>query len=126
AAVAERRAEPRQPVGAPAAEDRAAGPAAKAALREQEVEHTPKLAAGRRLLRAGFAPSLPRPDDGVGIPELVVVADVEPFAVDAVAVDGLARLQPRDEPAGLIRRVALVEIALDEPEVLAVEEVRRG
>src|SRR5205823_7925061 len=117
AAGAEGRAEPRQPVRAGAAEDRSSGSAAETALREQDIEHKPKLPAGRRLLGAGFAPTLPRFRDRVGVLELVVVADIEPLALEAVAVDRLAGLEPCHEAARLIRRVTLLEVARDEAQV---------
>src|SRR5207302_979901 len=98
AALAEGRTEPRQPVDAGRADDRPTAPAAETALREQEVEHTPTLAAGRRAVCAGFAPTSPHLRAPVRLDELLVIADVEPLAVEAIPVDGLALLEPGHEP----------------------------
>ena len=45
---------------------------------------------------------------------------------NCVAVDGLAAVQPGDEPSRLVRRVAFVQVTPDERHVLPVVEVRRG
>src|SRR5471032_2884113 len=61
----------------------------------------------------------------VRVEELRVVSDVEPLPVEPVAVDRLALVEPRDEAARLVRRVALVEKAADQRQVLARIEIRR-
>ena len=61
----------------------------------------------------------------VGLEQLLRVADVEPRLAEAEAVHGLALAEPRDVPPGRVGRVALVEVALEQRDVLAREEVRR-
>src|SRR5438270_11761159 len=57
-----------------------------------------------------------------------MIADVPPAAVEAIRVYRLARLQPRDEVPGLVARISRREIAVDQPDMIAREEIgrRRG
>jgi hypothetical protein len=61
----------------------------------------------------------------VGRQELLVVADVEPPAVETIPVDGSPLVEPCDEVARLIGGVALGEVLLEERHVLAMVDVRR-
>ena len=61
----------------------------------------------------------------VGDEQLLAVADVEPLALEPVAVDRPARVQPRDEPSRRVGVVAAGEVLVDQRHVRAVVEVGR-
>src|SRR5881396_2139152 len=61
----------------------------------------------------------------VRLEQLSAVADVEPFASEAVAVDRRARVEPGDEVAGLIGWIALGEVRVQQRQMCAVVDVRR-
>src|SRR2546423_12335600 len=65
------------------------------------------------------------PEPVVGLEQLVGVADVAPLPADQPAVDRRTWHEPRYEPAGLVRHIALVEVAADERHVRAVVDGRR-
>jgi hypothetical protein len=62
----------------------------------------------------------------VGFEQLHAVADVEPPFGEAIGVNGLAFVQPCDHAAGLVGRVARLDVFRDQRHVLAVVEVGRG
>src|SRR5688572_22854146 len=51
----------------------------------------------------------------VGFEQLLVVADVEPLAAEAVAVDRRSPVEPGHEVARGIRRVPLAEVLVEQP-----------
>src|SRR5207302_7302399 len=61
-----------------------------------------------------------------GCEQLVGIADVPPLSDEAVAVDRRTRYEPGDEAAGLVGRVSLLEIAVDERNMVAVKEIGGG
>src|SRR6266540_1947400 len=60
----------------------------------------------------------------VRLQQLRPVADVEPLAGEAIAVDARPRVEPGDEVAGLIGRIPLGQVGAQQREVLAVVQVR--
>src|SRR6266545_1844169 len=60
----------------------------------------------------------------VRLQQLRPVADVEPLAGEAIAVDGRPRVEPGDEVAGLIGRIPLGEVGAQQREVRTVVQVR--
>src|SRR5260370_40240583 len=62
----------------------------------------------------------------VGREELIRVADVVPLAREPVCIDRRPRVQPGDEVARLVGRIAVREILVDERGVLAGVQVCRG
>src|SRR5207237_1249256 len=92
------------------------------ALRKDEVEHRPHpLSVGGSSLRLcaesvglSLRQTEPAAQQIVGLEQLLRIADVAPFALEAIAVDRRARVEPGDESPGLVRRVALLEIPLNE------------
>src|SRR6476660_8866499 len=81
----------------------------------------------------GLFDGVPVPLGEAGLPAVAVVrleklravADVEPLAAEAIAVDRRTRVEPRDEVARLIRRVALGDVRAQQREMRAVIDVGR-
>ena len=61
----------------------------------------------------------------VRLEQLRAVADVQPLAAEAIAVHGRVRVEPGDEVARLVGRIALREVRAQQREVRAVVEVGR-
>src|SRR6185437_9034990 len=135
-ARAQRRLDPLQLLAAAGTELSPAAAADDTALRQKQVEHGSTLFRQVRRNRAGsveavlLAPGQPRqpPQAVVRLEELLAVPDVEPVALEAIAVDPFVARQPAEEAPSVVGALARVEIAGHEPDVFRGQEVdeRRG
>src|SRR4051812_16688248 len=71
---------------------------------------------------AGLSPGR---EGAIGLGERLRRADVVPLAGDTPGVDGRPRIEPLDEPAGLVGVVPGIEVLAHEPERRARVEVER-